>query len=429
MRNTRPSQLITLIALAAIIASAACDGDDPSAADTGSGVEQGVNDGGVDGPAGDAKGDTGKVGDQKIIPDKPKKPAFWSLVQGKVVPIGEGQTVTKLNDGRVLVAGGEIRLNGNDDYLDKAYLYVPKEKKFIQTGTMVAPRTEHTATLLKDGRVLVVGGKNKGKYLKSAEFYDPKTGLWTAAPSMYQSRWGHAAVRLADKDNMVLVTGGFGSSDSISSMTLYHPGQKMWISPPASMNEARRYHTMTRLKSGKVLVVGGLKGSKMSEYYSSGTLELFDAGGTIAKLPDEMHWKRLGHTSTLLDTGDVLIIGGFCWKDCSGTKVNDLYQATTGKLTKLSYLGKPPTGHSSVKLKSGKVLTMGRNDNDAALRKQAVIYNPAGGLMTWTKAPDMLLQRSYPGAALLNDGTVLVVGGVETTKPWKYADKAEIYHP
>jgi hypothetical protein len=59
-------------------------------------------------------------------------------------------TATLLRDGRVLIAGG--------DEAGKAELYDPKSGTFGEAASMVQPTAGHTATLLADGRVLVVGG-------------------------------------------------------------------------------------------------------------------------------------------------------------------------------------------------------------------------------------------------------------------------------
>ena len=425
------SKAYYLLLAAATFALVACNGDEPQA-DSGVAGDKGPP---ADQSLADAVGDNGgTTPDTVITPDQPKKPAYWELLPDKDVPSGSTGTATLLSDGRVLFAGGEKYLNNNTEYIAKSYIFDPKQKKFSVTGPMTMARSYHTATLLTDGRVLVVGGKNDSTYLKTAELYDPKTGKWSAAKSMPASRWAHAAVRL-NKDGMVLVTGGFGGSDSLSSMTIYHPAQKDWITPAASMAVARRYHTVTKLKSGKVLIAGGIyEGSNHFEYKSSNKMELFSDDGTIANVKDPMNYPRSSHTATLVSTtGNVLIVGGVCWATSKdppcGNKVNDLYKPASSTTTKMSYLGKPPVGHVAVALKDGRVLILGSNETDPADRKKAVTYTPGGGLTAWKAQPAMKLARSHPLAVTLNDGTVLVTAGVEMNSPRKYAEQAELFHP
>jgi hypothetical protein len=83
-------------------------------------------------------------------------------------------TATALQDGEVLIAGGQ---NASSSVLASAELYNPATGTFSVTGSMTTAREGQTATLLPNGEVLIAGGfDNAGKYLSSAELYNPATG-------------------------------------------------------------------------------------------------------------------------------------------------------------------------------------------------------------------------------------------------------------
>ena len=117
--------------------------------------------------------------------------------------------------------------------------------------------SEHTATLLPNGKVLVAGGYNSG-YLTSAELYDPASGSWSATGSLNTARQAHTATLLPN--GKVLVAGGDNGSGYLTSAELYDPASGSW-SATGSLNTARYFHTATLLPNGKVLVAGGLNGS------------------------------------------------------------------------------------------------------------------------------------------------------------------------
>src|SRR6476469_3667883 len=83
--------------------------------------------------------------------------------------------------------------------------------RFTPTGTMTAPRAEHSATLLPDGRVLIAGGESSNpSILASVEIYDPDAGTFRAAGSMITARRMHTATLLPD--DRILIVGGYGAS-------------------------------------------------------------------------------------------------------------------------------------------------------------------------------------------------------------------------
>ena len=165
----------------------------------------------------------------------------------------------------MLIVGGALR--SASEPVATAELSDPATGTFTMTGAMATARERHTATLLADGRVLIVGGTTStgtGDLHPTAEVYNPSTGSFS-------------------------VTG--------------------------SMAEARNYHTATLLPNGKVLVVGGGEENSASEIYDPATGSFSITGG--------MEFGRSGHSATLLPNGSVLVAGGGIF---AGLASAELYQ-------------------------------------------------------------------------------------------------------
>jgi len=132
------------------------------------------------------------------------------------------------------------------------------------TGAMTTPRCGHTATLLWNGKVLVAGGagpKNcDGASIRTAELFDPATGTWSETGSLNTARSNHTATLLQNGE--VLVAGSVADM----SAELYDPKTGMWRST-GSMNTIGKYISATLIPTGKVLAVGasyaGVIGSEL----------------------------------------------------------------------------------------------------------------------------------------------------------------------
>lgn len=213
----------------------------------------------------------------------------------------EGHTATLLADGRLLVSGGD------DDFgtsFASAEVFDPATGTFSATAAMAMPRTQHTATRLQDGRVLVTGGTDSPDALTgqtaSAEIYAPATGTWSSAPSMSFPRVYHTATLLPD--GRVLVVGGFDVSSYLGSAEVYDPVANTW-SATGALTNPRGFHTATLLADGKVLVTGGIGYSVMAD------AEVYDPATNTWSVAANMAYSRYLHAATLLGNGDVLVAG------------------------------------------------------------------------------------------------------------------------
>ena len=129
-------------------------------------------------------------------------------------------------------------------------LIAPERGVFSSTGSLASARRDFTATLLPDGRVLIVGGSGSDAPIGSAELWDPATGRFTRTGSLARARGGHTATLLPD--GKVLVVGG----GSATSAELWDPSTGSFTEG-GSLADTRRSHSATLLGDGRVLIVGG----------------------------------------------------------------------------------------------------------------------------------------------------------------------------
>ena len=341
-------------------------------------------------------------------------PSTWIATGIMVTPRSGGHTVTLLTDGTVLVAGGAA----GGTYpglasLASAELIDPATLSWTSTGSMTQARAGHTATLLRDGRVLVAGGgdpNGNGRKFDTAELYDPATGRWTATGDMTESRNGHTATLLPD--GKVLVTGGSGGGLSHKSAELYDPATGKWTAT-GDLIQGRSSHTATLLRDGTVLAAGGVFGDDAGSCCGPlSSAELFDPHTESWTATGSMIELRGGSTATLLLDGRVLVAG-----EINGGVVptSELYDPAAGSWSPTPNMVEPRTNLTATLLLDGRVFVAGGTIHVSPYvftgLTSAEVYDPASG--SWIRTRSMHAIRGEGQVAVrLADGRVLVVGGL-----------------
>lgn len=181
-----------------------------------------------------------------------------------------GHTATLLLNGDVLITGGGSFFGGSAWHTE---IRDGTSLEFSSGPSMNYERAFHTATRLCNGDVLVVGGIGSlpsvagigpgGGALATAEIFNG-TNFTEVNGGLMTARFGHTASLMPDC--RVLIVGGYqDNGNSTDTAEIYDPVQDVWALAPSLPTFIRGNHTATTLGNGDVLVAGGRDTSSQTE--------------------------------------------------------------------------------------------------------------------------------------------------------------------
>ena len=294
---------------------------------------------------------------------------------------------------------------------------------------MAEPRTQHTATVLPDGRILTLGGTDEaGVTRKSGEIFDPATMTATPIAPMSIERVMHTATGLAD--GRVFVAGGASVVDITNPLALvanvlktteiYDPATNTWTAGP-DLPKPRALHSASLLGDGRVLLTGGIEVTKVVFVdipEISNDARRYDPTTNTLLATASFSGPRGLHAQRTLPNGNAVIVGGVdgdlvlqnfnCLTSCA------IYNAASNNWTNVGSLAKP-RAFVDVVLHNDTLYAIGGAETFSITTLSGVpvaeIESTSTSVLAWSTVTTTALPREQPRAVTFdNDERILVSG-------------------
>jgi N-acetylneuraminic acid mutarotase len=351
-----------------------------------------------------------------VIPLKPTpvKRKSFAILSGFPIRIPRTRhTATLLPDGQILMVGGSLE---RDDFVADEELINP----IAGASEWIAPlhnvRHGHSATLLQDGRVLVIGGYNLPyQWLADAEIYEPRSDVWIINPPIYNHGTEHTATVM--QDGRVLVVGGcIGSGVCTNKVEIFNPVTNSWISANPLKSD-RASHTAQLLDDGRVLIAGGITAN--GNIPEDGSAIIYDpkTNSWIATTP--MMSPRFSARSAKLLNGNVIVAGGGLIATPSPSpqisNVVEIYDIDSDIWRSVSSLNEERYAFNLIPLLDGRMIAVnGAREWDCCWTQNSFvseveIYDPARD--QWHILGNLPKPGAYSTAIQLSNGKIWIAGG------------------
>ncbi|MGZ8181375.1 MAG: kelch repeat-containing protein, partial [Methylobacter sp.] len=342
-------------------------------------------------------------------------------------------TMTPLKNGNILVAGG---LCDSPQLLNKQTPYPPHTKlsllntntlKWEATPALSVARIFHTANLLNDDSVLLVGGENDPALRKPDTFVTDsveafQNGNIESLPALHTARAKHTATLL--NDGTLMVAGGIGQDGKpLNAVEIWDPVERQWRDAP-QLAMARSMHSATLLSDGRLMISGGLNADGMP----LNSVEIWNPSSNTWSAGKPLIYPLQAHASSLLASGNVLVMGGLTLKDMAAERAM-LWSKASEEWRPAGLIDIPMYNRHYNRIT---LVPLADGSARAFTNYNILQWQPA-------KAPT----NSYPpygerdvyASTLLNDGRILLTGGLMVSLGSSHGaesppmDAAEIYDP
>lgn len=325
--------------------------------------------------------------------------------------------------------------------------------EFGEVGHMAVARADHAAVALPDGRVLLAGGFTDAVNMEaSAEIFNPATGQLESTGGMFVANARQVGIIQAD-GTVVLSGGEADAATGVGHLAIFETNPDRFSSPVGTGASPRLHHTAAPIPGGALLVGGGLLAAgSLAMLTDNAQAYRPQSSATVEPVPTLT--ARAYGTATTLDDGRVLLFGGLRSEEAFPTVVPfgidwvapELFDPVTDTATPLTgFALELRYAHTTVKLSNGSVVILGGFDADTI----DSVETPLSFVALFDPGPDSLSRidsleraRARAPAALLEDGRVLVVGGVSPAplpgstceqggggQPYVPVNSAEVYDP
>lgn len=329
-----------------------------------------------------------------------------------------GQTITEI----AITGGVSHTIDNSNSWYDIAlemtmrYAYAR-----VQTGNLTAGTSGGGAmAVLRDGRVLVAGGKTGGGAVANAYIYDPLTGVMTAVTSMNHARSDFRLFTM--QTGIVLAVGGHsdnGGVVGVGTCETYDPQTNAWTDLAGTLQNPINSSMILSPRGDAVFVLGGMDAGGVNTPRAFSVVNDSSGPGNLTNSPADrtactLAWYR--STTNGSDTLRLAAIGGGANTGASSATFDSYDPYTPGWAAGTGTVSAAVNTPHVVTLPSGALLIVG--GGAAALCNYA--QSAAADTLTFTTltAPPVNISNSF--CFNLPDGTVLFLQGSSGLRSMRY---------